>query len=144
MTQAPRIDFYLLTSEESEACERFCCRLTEKAYRQGYKVFILTGDKALTHTLDRHLWTFRAGSFIPHAVAEQAEGEPVVLGEQPPDTTIDLLINLTAQCPDHWQQLGRIAEIVVQQPASLASARERFRCYRDGGVQPIYHRLARG
>ncbi|MCO6441424.1 MAG: DNA polymerase III subunit chi [Nitrococcus mobilis] len=141
MARTPRIDFYVLTTAAAAARELFCCRLTEKAYRQGYRVFILTGDKALTQALDLRLWTFRAGSFVPHATAGQVDDEPVVIGEQPPTATLDLLINLTAQCPEHWQRLSRIAEIVTQQPESLGLARERFRCYRNGGGQPTYHRL---
>lgn len=143
MAQAPRIDFYLLATDAADARESFCCRLTEKAYRQGYRVFILTGDTALTRALDLHLWTFRAGSFVPHAVAGQADDEPVVIGEQPPSAAIDLLINLAAQCPDHWQRFSRIAEIATKQTDSLQLARERFRCYRDAGAQPTYHRLAK-
>lgn len=143
MAQTPRIDFYLLGTTATDACENFCCRLTEKAYRQGYQVFIFTGDTALTRALDLHLWTFRAGSFVPHATAEQADGEPVIIGEQPPSADIGLLINLTTQCPNHWQRLTRIAEIATEQPNSLQHARERFRCYRVGGAQPTYHRLAK-
>lgn len=143
MTQAPRIDFYLLATDEAGAREIFCCRLTEKAYRQGYRVFILTAGQVVTQALDLQLWTFRAGSFVPHAKAGQADGEPVIIGEQPPSAAVDLLINLAAQCPDHWQRLSRIAEIVTQQPECLGLARERFRSYRDGGAQPTYHRLAR-
>ncbi|EAR23216.1 DNA polymerase III subunit chi [Nitrococcus mobilis] len=142
MAQTPRIDFYVLTTVAAAARELFCCRLTEKAYRQGYRVFILTGDKALTQALDLQLWTFRAGSFVPHATLGQADDEPVVLGEQPPRLAVDLLINLAAHCPNHWQRLSRIAEIVTQQPESLELARERFRCYRNDGAQPTYHRLA--
>ncbi|MDN5870079.1 MAG: DNA polymerase III subunit chi [Nitrococcus sp.] len=143
MAQAPpRIDFYLLDTSEADARELFCCRLTEKAYRQGYRVFILNAGGAATRALDLRLWTFRAGSFIPHAMAAQAEEEPVVLGEQPPAAAIDLLINLTAQCPDQWQRLSRIAEIITQHPEALACARERFRSYRDGGAKPTYHRVA--
>ncbi len=141
MAPTPRIDFYVLATASAATRELFCCRLTEKAYRQGYRVFILTGDKALTQTLDLQLWTFRGGSFVPHATTEQADGEPIVLGEQPPHTDFDLLVNLTAQCPEHWQRLSRIAEIVTQQPESLGFARERFRCYRNNGGQPAYHRL---
>lgn len=143
MAQTPRIDFYLLAANDAEAGEGFCCRLTEKAYRQDYRVFILTDGQASTRALDLRLWTFRAGSFVPHAVAGQADDEPVIIGEQQPSAAIDLLINLTARCPEHWQRLSRIAEIATQQPDSLALARERFRCYRAGGAQPTYHRLTR-
>ena len=141
MAQTPRIDFYLLASEDTAAREIFCCRLTEKAYRQGYQVFILTGEEALTRSLDQRLWTFRAGSFVPHADAARADDEPVVIGEQLMGKTVDLVINLTAQCPEHWQQLKRIAEITTESPSSLHSARDRFRYYRNAGAQPAYHRL---
>ena len=141
MGKTPRIDFYLLASDDAAARESFCCRLTEKAYRQGYQVFILTGDKALTQALDQRLWTFRAGSFVPHAAAERAADEPVIIGEQLTGTAIDLLINMAAQCPEQWQQLKRIAEIATEAPRSIQLARDRFRYYRNAGAQPTYHRL---
>lgn len=138
----PRIDFYLLATTALDAREIFCCRLTEKAYRQGNRVFILTDGEELTRALDLRLWTFRAGSFVPHATAGQADGEPVLIGEQLPTAAVDLLINLAAQCPDDWQRFNRIAEIATEQPASLQLAREHFRRYRNAGAQPTYHRLA--
>lgn len=141
MAQAPRIDFYLLATDGANARMTFCCRLTEKAYRKGYRIFILAEGEEQVRDVDQRLWTFRAGSFVPHATAGQAEDEPVVVGAQPPATVVDLLINLTGACPARWQQLSRIAEIVSQSADSLGSARERFRCYREGGAEPAYHRL---
>lgn len=141
MARAPRIDFYLLATDGASARETFCCRLTEKAYRKGYRVFILAEGKEHIRALDQRLWTFRAGSFVPHATAGQAEDEPVVVGAQIPSSGVELLINLTGACPARWQQLSRIAEIVSQRADSLESARERFRCYREGGAEPAYHRL---
>lgn len=136
-----RVDFYILASGDTAERETFCCRLAEKAYRQGNRVFVLTADRGEAERLDERLWSFRAGSFVPHAVAGAAADEPVVLGESAPAGGADVLVNLAPGLPAGWQSFARIAEIVNQDPAVRDPARERFRRYRDAGVEPESHRL---
>lgn len=136
-----RVDFYILAAADAAARETFCCRLAEKAYQQGYRVYVLTADRGEAERLDGHLWTFRAGSFVPHAMSGEAVDEPVVLGETAPANDVDVLINLAPTLPPSWQSFARIAEIVSQDPAVREPAREHFRRYRDAGVEPVSHRL---
>lgn len=138
-----RVDFYILDTTEAGTRETFCCRLAEKAWQQGYRVFIRTSDPAATSGLDERLWTFRQGSFVPHAVLAEAEGEPVQIGETLPADPADLLINLGADVPGGWERYARVAEVVNQAPDVVAPGRARFRHYRDAGVEPQPHRLAR-
>jgi DNA polymerase III subunit chi len=135
-----RVDFYILA--DLDGAEPFTCRLTEKAYDQGHRIFIRARDAAQAQALDRLLWSFRQGSFLPHARSAAATDEPIVLGvagEAEPDRG-DLLINLAADLPPQWHGFARLAEVVAGEPA-LAAARRRFRHYREAGTDPHYHKL---
>ena len=65
-----KVDFYLL-GEGADSRERIACRLAEKAWRLGNRVYVLAPDQAAAQALDELLWTFSQGSFVPHAVCEQ-------------------------------------------------------------------------
>lgn len=138
-----RIDFYILSAPEQSAADLFTCRLAEKALGQELQVFIRVRDRSQAEALDELLWTFRQGSFVPHALVETAiEEDPVVIGEHWPEHGArDLLINLGDDLPAGWEEFQRLAEVVEQNPTRLEAARARFRQYRDGGLEPHYHKL---
>ena len=78
-----RVDFYLLKDTGNAAGPLFtCCRLAEKAYMQGHRIFINTESALQLQQLDDLLWTFRDGSFLPHAICgdDNADEQPILLG----------------------------------------------------------------
>lgn len=123
-----RVDFYILAQADPALREQFACRIAEKAYTQGLRVFLLTADEEQSSRLDRLLWTFRQGSFIPHAVAEQREDEPVAVGTRA-DGKDNVLINLTDNTPRGWGDYVRLAEILEQSEATLQAGRRRYKEY---------------
>lgn len=139
-----RIDFYVLPSADQREAELFTCRLADKAFNQSHRIFIRTRDREQAEALDELLWTFRQGSFVPHALAEPQADEPVLIGEALPTEASDLLINLASDLPPGWERFGRLAEIVDQTPQVLEAARQRFRLYRERGLEPHYHKLEAG
>jgi DNA polymerase-3 subunit chi len=84
-----RVDFYILPPGDERQRLVFACRLTEKAYRQGLTVYLRAGDETTASQLDQLLWTFRQGSFVPHARAEERDtadksaGEPICTAQPP-------------------------------------------------------------
>ncbi|RMD80752.1 MAG: DNA polymerase III subunit chi [Gammaproteobacteria bacterium] len=147
-----RVDFYLLP-ERAEGAEGFACRLAEKAWRHGLHVHLRAPDAGAAERLDRLLWTFRAGSFLPHALVGQlpegAAGDRPVLvdgpGGPPPEPWRGLLINLAGDVPPWFEAFLRVAEPVAPDPQARAAARRRYRLYRERGCQLHTHRLeARG
>jgi len=137
-----RIDFYILASAEPRAAAFFACRLADKAFAQGLRIFVRVRDRQQAELLDELLWTFRQGSFLPHGFAEDGADEPIVLGTQPPaEPSHELIINLAAEPPANWERYQRLAEVVEQEPGQLEQARMRFRLYRDHGHTPNYHKL---
>lgn len=135
------IDFYVLSGDEPGRRELLACRIAEKAYSLGHEVFMHVPDQAAARRLDDLLWTFREGSFLPHALAD-GDPAPVVIGAgvEPPATTF-LLINLTAEVPAFFSRFERVAEVVSEEPAIRDAGRERFRFYRDRGYSLRTHKL---
>ena len=155
MTQ---VDFYLIANaspggkvtqgraeyEAGDAKDVTVCKLANKAYRLGHRIYILTANEEESQRLDRLLWTFNAGSFVPHALnsGEMDAALPVLIGHQEPPTGFeDVLISLVTQVPDCVSRFQRVAEVVDDGNENKQRARERFRCYRDRGYPLQTHNL---
>ncbi|ADJ27357.1 DNA polymerase III subunit chi [Nitrosococcus watsonii] len=139
-----KVDFYLLTSHQPQASKRFACKLTEKAYRLGHQIYIQTENQAQAQEMDELLWTFRQGSFVPHALinSEEADESPVLIGyEREPEGKLELLINLCAEVPAFFSRFQRVAEIIGQDENHRHAGRQRYRYYRDHGCLLETHEL---
>lgn len=139
-----RVDFYLVSSAEGNGKHLATCRLAHKAYRLKHRVYVLTDSPEDSANLDRLLWTFNPGSFIPHQVyAEPFDSNvPVLIGHTPPPEAFgDVLISLAARVPEFFGRFDRVAEVVGTDDTERAGARERFRAYRDRGLSVQTHNL---
>ena len=139
-----RVDFYVLEDGDAARYARFVCRLTEKAYSGGLRVFIRAPIEEEQRRLDDMLWTFRQGSFVPHALAaaNPSQAEPVLIGDAlDVDKTYDVVVNLADNIPAHYERFNRIAEVVRSDASSKETARHRFRIYRDAGLEIFSHKV---
>ncbi len=145
MTEAPaRVSFYVLAAQEPAARLHFACKLTEKAYKLGQRIHLHTAGNSEADALDRMLWTFRQGSFIPHQRLDpaQAPNAPVTISsgsDAPP--TVDLLINLADEVPAFYGQFARIAEIIDGSSECREAGRSRHRFYRQHSLEPETHQI---
>ena len=139
-----KVDFYLL-GEGADSRERIACRLAEKAWRLGNRVYVLAPDQAAAQALDELLWTFSQGSFVPHAVCEpqtDVEAHPVLIGHaEPPASLQDVLISLANDVPAWFSRFTRVAELVGAAEEDKTRGRERFRYYRERGYPLETHKL---
>lgn len=136
-----RVDFYVLPESGERARALFACRLAEKAWGLGNRVWIRTETEAEARALDDLLWVFRDQAFVPHAL-HGAGDEPVLIA--PADATADerdLLINLGTAVPEWVGRFARVAEVVDDEPARKAAGRARFVHYRDRGYDHQTHKL---
>ena len=143
MVEQTRVDFYVLEATGESGRLVFACRLAEKAYKLDNEVYAHTGSQEVAAQLDEMLWTFRQGSFIPHEqLGDEPARSPVRIGSPGREQhSGGLLINLAGQVPTFAKQFTRIAEIVDADPDSRAQSRDRFRQYRDMGLEPVTHRI---
>ena len=141
MTQ---VDFYVLPTDALAARLDFACKLSEKAWRLGHRVYVHCADAEQRATLDQRLWAFKGEAFVPHDLAEAYPDGRLVLGlGDLVDGHDDLLVNLGTEVPGFADRFARIAEIVVEAPAAREAARDRFRYYREQGYALHNHRLTR-
>ncbi len=147
---APRVDFYVLASQDPAARLRFACRLVGKAWQLRHRVRVQFDPGGDLDAFDDLLWTYEDRSFVPHRrVGEDAS----VPGNAPPPVVIadseaadpadgDLIVNLADAMPAGFERFGRIAEIVDAHEARRKRGRERFRQYRERGIEPLMHEMA--
>lgn len=136
------VDFYILANGSRE---RIACKLSEKAYSLGNRVYIHTASAQQAQQVDELLWTFRDGSFVPHEQyqIDTVNESPIQIGcHESPDTDCDVLINLTDEVPLFFSRFMRVAELVGTGSDAKIQGRERFRFYRDRGYSLKTHELA--
>ena len=138
MTQ---IDFYTHVGNKLNVA----CRLAAKAYAQGLRVAVLCPDAATAQQFDRMLWSASPLAFVPHCSASHplAARTPIVVdheGITPPHD--EVLLNLRDDWPPVFSRFQRLIEIVSQGDADRASARARFKFYRDRGYEIRSHDLS--
>ena len=140
-----QVDFYIAPDTRPEARERLCCRLAEKAYRAGQRVYIHAASNAQAMRLDELLWTWRDGSFLPHALHPAVEGDPspVLIGYRPEAPAENqVLINLADAPPPFADRFARLLEPVAGGDEERTRARHRFRSYRERGYTLNSHELS--
>ena len=134
----------------------YACRITQKAYDQGLKVFVQSDDRNVSQQMDSLLWTFSRESFIPHCIRDTPERSwedyPVQLGSlqtgnsghgegQFDEFCADVVVNLADTPSDVIFGFPRIVDLVSGEQTDRIAGRERFRMYREKGLQPNTHKL---
>jgi DNA polymerase-3 subunit chi len=142
MTQ---IDFYILSEQSAHNRDILSCRLAEKVYKLGNRLYIHTATQAEASRVDDLLWTYRDGSFLPHEIYRgelTPAATPIIIGhDQESCGEADVLINLAPAVPLFFSRFERVAEIISQQTADKNSGRERYRFYRDRGYALKTHNI---
>jgi len=138
-----QVDFYLLNSPEEHHRDSFICRLVEKIYRQRHSVFIHCKDRQETHRLDELLWTFQDISFIPHNLYGEGPDSPppVQLGFDSTPQQNGVLINLCTTIPIFYASFQRILEVIPQDEALQAIAREHYQFYKTQNFALNTHKI---
>lgn len=142
MTQ---IDFYVLQAGAPQSRETYACRLTDKAFKSGKKVFIYTESFSDAQRLNTQLWTFKGEAFLPHDIYPDTHlsNVNIRIGYLPVQThpSFEVLINLTSQVPPFFKEYERVLEIINQEPETRENGRQRFRYYRELGFELKSHEI---
>ena len=133
------IDFYFNAEDRLQVA----CRLAGKALKQGQRMLIYAPDPETAARIDKLLWTWPAIGFVPHCAVHSplAAETPVLIaaGEDTP-AGCELILNLGAECPPHFERFARLLEVVDAQDRD--PGRSRYRFYRERGYAITNHDLA--
>ncbi len=133
------IEFIKLNRPERAAV---LCELAEEFYLSGQRVLVMVKDDNQGVTLDRFMWTWKQGAFVPHvydngSVDCHDEAVVIVAGEENPNGAEVLLMG--ASCSNefirHFRHAIDFAEAFDED--RLEMSRERFKAYRENGFAPV-------
>ena len=130
------VDFIKLLKPEKA---RHLCELAEEFIQQGKRVLITVEDDNQGVTLDRFMWTWKKGSFIPHAYdngAVDCIDEPVVIVADESNPNGARVLVMGRPCPpDFVQKFEHAVDFAEMYDEQLADAsRKRFAAYREAGL----------
>lgn len=118
-----------------------------KSSDSGLHVLAFVPDPVKRSELDAMLWTEPAEGFIPHCESTDpwASETPVVLCAQLDGHASALhLLNLSDTLPPDFGRFDHITEIIGQQEHERVPGRERFRTYRERGIEIESRDISRG
>jgi DNA polymerase-3 subunit chi len=123
----------------------YAARLVRKAVARGNRLLVLTDPEDMG-TLDTALWTLEPDAFLAHAL----DNDPVAVRQRSPvllacslaqDFDADVLVNLRHAWVDTWVRFAKVVEVVSEDETDRQAARDRWRMYRQNGVEPVHHDL---
>jgi DNA polymerase-3 subunit chi len=121
---------------------QFLCELAEEYCLTGQRVLVMVQDDNQGVTLDRFMWTWKKGAFMPHVYqngsVECHEESVVIIAEEENPNGAQVLL-MGAPCSlefiQHFGQVVDFAEAFDE--ARLKASRERFKEYREHGFAPV-------
>jgi len=141
MSSDMQVHFELL--EQPDRVEGIA-RLLLRRNRLTPAVLVLCPDRGFAAQLDERLWTIHPESFLAHAVAgsdaKQNAQQPILLATSIiRDNKPAVLINGGLEVPPDISGFAHLVDFVDSWDEGLKqAARERFRTYRQMGLDPKY------
>ncbi len=152
-TAMTSIDFYILGQTQHQDRLLFACRLAERVYAEGRRVYVHVASEQEALYLDDLMWSYKPESFLPHSILGQASSADastlnadtqVQIGfEDHPVHHNDVMINLVSPLPNFFSRFERVLEVVIQEEQVLQQTREHYKFYKDRGYE-VTHRDLRG
>ena len=142
MDQACQVDFYVLARPTQSAGE-VVCRLAMMAWEKGHKVLVRTGSENEARELDELMWDYPPGRFLPHESETGNEEIPVSIATAESEIPgyRDVIINLCTDPVPEPQRYRRLCEIVPAEAEHRNASRDKWRIYRDQGLDLEKHDL---
>ena len=134
-----KVEFIKLNRPERA---RVLCDLAEEFYLDGQRVLVMTLDDNQGITLDRFMWTWKKGAYLPHVYdngSVEGHDEPVVIVSEEANPNAAGVLIMGAPCSVEFiRQFRHVVDFAeTYDETRLAESRERFRSYRELGFNPV-------
>ncbi len=134
-----KVSFYLFEKSPERQVES-ACRLCRKILTQTQqKIWLYCTDLNLQQQLDDLLWSFDASSFIPHGI-DQVHA-PICISATLPTETNCVVFNFNNQALEQYANFSHIIEIIENNVDAKQTGREKFKKYRQLGIEPHTFKL---
>lgn len=128
----PQVTFYLIQNEQQQV--ELACRLCRKiALTEKKPLLVKFTQQHAMEQFDALLWQFEPTSFVPHDIDDTHA--PICLSLTIPEQFEGYCINLGKDAISN-QSLDRIIEIIENNEAAKQLGRDRFKTYREQGIEP--------
>ncbi|HKL48246.1 MAG TPA: DNA polymerase III subunit chi [Desulfuromonadales bacterium] len=136
-----RVEFVRLKKPEKA---RHLCELAERYFQEGQRSLISVLDDNQGVTLDRFMWTWKKGSFVPHCFdngAVECLEEPVaIVTEESNPNNASILIMGKPLDMEFMRQFDHVFDFAELYDDELAQqSRQRFAAYRRAGFDVRMH-----
>ncbi len=134
-----RVEFIKLKRPERA---QLLCELAEEFYLAGKRVLVMVQDDNQGVTLDRFMWTWKKGAFVPHVYdngSVDCHDEPVVIVAEPENPNGAEVLIMGCVCRIEFvRQFRHVIDFADSyDDERLEESRERFRRYREHGFNPV-------
>ena len=132
------VTFYLLDQIGDDQALAFVCERICEHFRSGKRILVVASDQQQAETIDELLWRLPTEAFVPHNLsAEGGHGSPVAISwpGQPLAGPRQVVINLSDNAPQAATRAQFVVDVVPLDKVQRARARERFKQYRQFGLQ---------
>ncbi len=140
-----QVNFYALSEDRTGSDDErltLVCRIADKAYRLGHRIYIYAASEAQARRLDSLLWDFKASSFLPHELCTDTALSKICISHvEPAPQFAEVVINLSENAISSPARLIRLNELVGPDKASLQAGRDHFRTYKAQGLEIETHRI---
>ncbi|MEM6780744.1 MAG: DNA polymerase III subunit chi [Pseudomonadota bacterium] len=133
------VRFYHL---QKQTLDQALPQILTKALSIGHRIVVKLGSKDSVEHMNKHLWTYRQDSFLPHGSAKDghAEYQPIWLtAENDNPNNADLLVTGGGAIPDSIEDYKLCCEFLDGfDDDAITQARERWKSYKDKGFEVTY------
>jgi DNA polymerase-3 subunit chi len=117
------------------------CELAEEFHLKDQRVLVMVQDENQGVTLDRFMWSWNKGSFLPHVYdngSVECVDEPVVIATREDNPNGSQVLIMGRPCSlDFIRQFRHVIDFAEVYDEELRQvSRERFLSYKDAGLEP--------
>jgi DNA polymerase-3 subunit chi len=137
----PRVEFIKIWRPEKA---RHLCELSEQFFQDGQRVLVAVEDDNQGVTLDRFMWTWKKGSFLPHAYDNDAVDcldEPIIIETEERNPNGARILIMGKPCSLAF--VGMFEHVIdfaeLYDPLLRDAARRRYATFREAGFEVAMH-----